>query len=133
MTRIESKHVTLNASPQEVFDYLANMNNFKELLPQDKITNWQSDGKSCSFKINGAYTIGLEHEQLNPPGNILLKSSAEAPFKFTLDIKLEETGEQTHAYQICQADINPFLKLMVEGPLKNLFDYIADRLAKRFC
>lgn len=132
MTRIDSKRVNVNATPQVVFDYLADMHNFKELLPQDKITNWQSDGRSCSFKINGAYTIGLEHDQLIPPGNLLLKSSAEAPFKFTLDIKLEPQGEQTLAYQICLADINPFLKMMVEGPLKNLFDYITDRLAKRF-
>jgi len=132
MIRIESKRVDVNASPQQVFDYLADMHNFKELLPQDKITNWQSDGSSCSFKINGAYTIGLEHDKLNSPGQLILKSAPIAPFKFTLDIKLEPTAGGTLAYQICEADINPFLKMMVEGPLKNLFDYIADRLAKRF-
>jgi carbon monoxide dehydrogenase subunit G len=132
MTQIESKKVTVNAAPEAVFDYLSDMNHFAELLPRDRISDWKSDSRSCSFKISGAYTIGLEQDTLTPHSALLLKSSAGAPFKFTLDIRLAAAGAGTEAYQVIEADLNPFLKMIVETPLRNLFDYIADRLSKRF-
>lgn len=47
-------------SPQALYDFLQDMNNFQQLLPQDRISEWKSDGRSCSFKVQGAATIGLE-------------------------------------------------------------------------
>jgi len=41
-------------------------------------------------------------------------------------VNLEERGENTHAGQVFEADLNPFIKMMVESPLKHLFDHIAD-------
>ena len=57
MTKIESKHVTVNNTQQEVFAFLGDLNNFRELLPQDKISEWKSDKNFCSFKVNGMNTI----------------------------------------------------------------------------
>ena len=53
MTRIESKHVTIARTPQELHTFLQDMNNFQQLLPQERISDWKSDGASCSFKVAG--------------------------------------------------------------------------------
>ena len=50
MTRIESKTVEVSTSIQDCYAYLSDMNNYKELLPLDKISDWNSSEKSCSFK-----------------------------------------------------------------------------------
>jgi hypothetical protein len=41
---------------------------------------------------------------------------------------LKEEGGVTTAWQEFKGDINPFIKMMVEKPLKNLFDHIADKM-----
>ena len=41
---------------------------------------------------------------------------------------MSETDGVTKAKQEFNADLNPFIKMMVEKPLKNLFDHIADRM-----
>jgi len=132
MTQIESKSVKVAAEPAKVYTYLSDLRNFKELLPQDKISDWQGEENNCSFKVQGGYKIGLQWESGIECSEIVLRSTAASPFPFKLNISLEADGTGTNAQQICDADINPFLKMMVEKPLKNLFDYIADRLVKKF-
>ena len=43
---------------------------------------------------------------------------------------LVENGGLTEAHQIFEAELNPFIKMMVEKPLKNLFDHIADKMVE---
>jgi carbon monoxide dehydrogenase subunit G len=128
MTRIESKHVDIARPPQDVYAFLQDMNNFQQLLPQDRISDWKSDGTSCSFKVAGAATIGLQLDGGTPPGHLRLKSTDKSPFPFTLDVHLKGAHSRTQAYQVFEADLNPFIKMMVESPLRNLFDHIADKM-----
>lgn len=128
MTRIESKKVEINKPASELLVFLEDMNNFKQLLPEGRISDWQSDGKSCSFKVQGAATIGLEVAGSDGPDHLRLKATDRSPFPFTLDVRLAEQGGITTAWQEFNADLNPFIKMMVEKPLKNLFDHIAERM-----
>lgn len=132
MTRIESKKVIVAATPEQTFAFLSDMNNIIHLLPEDKISNWQSDEKWCSFKIQNAYTISLEFKESTPHSTIVYSSGSGSPFAFTLNVNLTAVDGKTEAQQICDANINPFLEMMVKGPLTNLFDYMADKLGKRF-
>jgi carbon monoxide dehydrogenase subunit G len=128
MTKIESKAVEIARPAQELYSFLQDMNNFQQLLPQDRISDWKSDGTSCSFKVQGAATIGLQLDGGTAPGHLKLKATERSPFPFTLDVYLKENGGVTTAHQEFNADLNPFIKMMVEKPLKNLFDHIADRM-----
>jgi carbon monoxide dehydrogenase subunit G len=130
MTRIESKHVDIARPAQDVYTFLQDMNNFQQLLPQDRISEWKSDGASCSFKVAGAATIGLMLDGGSAPDHVRLKSTDRSPFPFTLDVHLEGANGSTQAYQVFEADLNPFIKMMVESPLKNLFDHIADKMVE---
>ncbi len=130
MTNIESKHVEVSCSREEVFEYLTDMNNFQELLPKDKVSNWTSDTNSCSFRIQGTVTLSIVLKESNPHTEINMTSGEKTPFPFTLDVFLDEIEGGTKVHQKFEAEINPFLRMMVEKPLANLFDYIADRLVK---
>jgi carbon monoxide dehydrogenase subunit G len=130
MTNIESKQVKVSCSPTEVFDYLTDINNFQELLPKDKISNWESTSTECSFRIQGTVTLSIKHVKSTPHTVINLTNGEKTPFPFTLDIFLDQIETGTKVRQEFKGEINPFLKMMVEKPLANLFDYIADRLVK---
>jgi len=129
MTRIESKKVQVNCSQAECFEFLTDMNNYELLLPKKNISDWSSDSKVCSFKIQKTYKLVLEYVSDTPTNQINIKSGGKSPFSFTLDVNLVEKDGGTEAQLICDADINPFLKMMVQKPLNNLFDYMAERIA----
>lgn len=128
MTRIESKRVRIARSAEVLHGFLQDMGNFQQILPQDRISDWKSDGRSCSFKVQGAATIGLELDGGTPNSLVRMKSTDRSPFPFTLTVHLEEKDGATEAFQIFEADLNPFIKMMVEKPLKHLFDHIADKM-----
>lgn len=129
MTTIESKQVSIARPAGDLYDFLQDMNNFKELLPQDRISEWKADKDECSFKVQGAATIGLKRASGTRPEHVHLVATERSPFAFTLDVHLKEDAGSTMAWQVFNADLNPFIKMMVEKPLKNLFDHIADRMA----
>ena len=132
MTTIESKKVVVAASAPQVFDFLTDMNNIEKLLPEGKYSDWKSDKTTCSFKVQNAYNIGLQFQSSDPHSGIRYQSTPGTPFPFTLRVDLEESEGKTGAQMVCDADINPFLQMIVKGPLKNLFDYMADRLTVQF-
>lgn len=130
MTKIESKEVVISANSQVCFDFLMDLNNYQLLLPKDKISDWNSDEKHCSFKIQGTYKLSLQYKDSEPTAKILIVSGEGSPFTFDLFIHLVNQGENTGAQLVCHADINPFLKMMVQKPLNNLFDYMVERMVK---
>jgi len=129
MTTIESKQVVLNTSAQEVYGFVSDLNNFEKLLPEGRISDFSSDGTSCKFKVNGMATIGLKIKEEHPPSRLLLESY-EGPFPFTLDVHILDEDGSSRAHQVAQVDVNPMMKMMVEKPLRNLFDHIADQLKR---
>jgi carbon monoxide dehydrogenase subunit G len=128
MTKLESKKVEITKPAQDLYAFLQDMNNFQQLLPEGRISEWKSDGTSCSFKVQGAATIGLMLDGGTPPTLLKLKATERSPFPFTLDVFLNEDRGCTTIHQEFNADLNPFIKMMVEKPLQNLFDHIADRM-----
>lgn len=132
MTTIESQKVDVKASQEEIFDFLMDLQNLEKLLPEGKVSDFKAEENHCSFKVMGAYKIGLQHKSNSKPNNIVLQSDTDSPFPFDLDIKIDQISEGSSAYMVSNADINFFLKQMVEKPLKALFDHIAGELKNHF-
>ena len=131
MVKIESKEVIVNSSLNECFEFLSSMNNYKELLPADKTTDWKSDETQCSFKLQNAYKLELIFDKKINNDTILLKSGPSSLLTFNLSLFLnEQNNNSTKAQLKCDAYINPLLQVIIEKPINHLFNYMADRLVK---
>ena len=131
MTIIETEKKVSKNSIDKLFAFLFNMNNFEKLMPADKIEKWESSEDQCEFTIKGMARIGLKREESQKPDWIKLSSFGKVPFKFHLTINLDsETEDETHAQIKFEGDINPFMKMMVEKPLKNFFNMLVNKAAE---
>lgn len=131
--KIETPLELIQTNSKEVFEFLSDMNNFKELFPEDKIENWVATNETCTFGIKGMSTIGLKRVASTPNSLIYLDSYGKTPFKFTLNIYLSDPQEnQTEAHLVFDGDINPFMKMMVEKPLTKFFNNVIHRLQAKY-
>lgn len=131
MTKIASDIVIVKNSDEEIFNFLLDMNNFKQLLPQEKISEWESSTQHCSFRIQGAVIIPLVLQSSEPNKHIHIISGDKAPFPFTLDIYITSNSAlECSGNLIFEGQMNPFIRLMAEKPLTNLFNYIAKKLVE---
>jgi len=129
--KIETPRKLVKNSQNEIFTFLCDLNNFEQLLPQDKIENWSSTNEECTFRIKGMTDIGLKKVDSTPDSLINLVSHGKVPFNFTLNLHLSAKEDNlTEAYLLFDGDINPFMKMMVEKPLTNFFGMLVDKLVE---
>jgi len=126
--KIETAKVTSQNSQKSLFDFLADLNNLEQLMPEGKIENWKSDQDSCEFGIKGMASIGLRVIDRKPINEINIESFGKAPFKFKLNILVEEESVTSSIVQIIfDGDVNPFMKMMIEKPLSNFFNMLTTK------
>lgn len=130
MVKIESEKVKVKGPVSEVVAFLTDMNNFIHLLPKDKISDWKSTDKECSFKVQGGIKIPLIYQSTSADQTIHIVSGEGAPFPFTLDVKMKEDGEMVEGFIEFNGEMNMFVKMVAEKPLLNLFNYISHQLIK---
>lgn len=127
-TKLESDKVEINNSAENIFNYLSDFRNFEKLMPP-QVTNWQSTADDCSFTINGMATIGMKIIEKTPHSKITITSNGKVPFDFKLFVFIEERGADKCIGQLVfESDMNPMLKMMVEKPLGNFFNMLAQKM-----
>ncbi len=129
---INSTTVQVDAAQSEVFTFLQDARNFVHLLPADKMTEWQATEDQCSFKVQGGITITLIQDGTADNDKILMKSGEKSPFPFNLTIHIKPNGEITQGHIVFDGEVNMFLKMMVEKPLTNLFNYMSNKLMEYY-
>ncbi|MBN8697459.1 MAG: SRPBCC family protein [Bacteroidetes bacterium] len=128
LTRIESDKVEINNSAEKIFNHLSDFNNFSQLMPP-QVTNWQSTADECSFTLNGMATIGMKIVEKTPNTKISISSHGKVPFEFKLFVLLTEKDASNCVGQLTfESDLNPMLKMMVEKPLGNFFNMLAQKM-----
>lgn len=132
MTEIRSRAVEVAASATELRAHLSDLQNLEPLLPQDKVKGFSGDAESVAFKIQGGLEIRLTRMSGSFDGDSLRLNGGGAPFAFHLDLHVEESGDAAKAFVVCEADLNPFMKMMAQKPLEALFQHIAGAVEARF-
>ena len=84
MTHLESDKVTVNKTPEEIFNFLTDFNNFERLMPE-QVTDWSSTKDECTFTVKGMATLGMKIKEAVPNSSIIIQDSGKAPFGFFLN------------------------------------------------
>ena len=130
MTNFESEVKTISHPAAKVYGFLSDFDNFGDLIPSDKISNWQSFGDRCSFEVEGLGEVGLSIISKEPDRQIKYSADGSVPFNFYLWVDI--TGLDEHQCQVkllLEAELNPMMKMMAEGPLQQFLDMLADSIA----
>jgi|SRR6185436_8292441 len=132
MTRIESEKTLINKSPSEVFSLLGDFNNYESMMPE-QVTDWKSTADECSFTIKGMASLGMKIISKTPESEIKIIKNGKAPFDFVLFCMIGPSGDHpgsSFLQLVFDADLNPFLKMMAEKPLKNFLNLLVSNFKK---
>ena len=128
--KIETAHKEINATQEVIYNFLMDTNNFEQLFPKDKISEWESTTETCSMKVQNMGILGLKRVASTPHALVYFDSYGKTPFKFTFNIFLEEKGEKCLAKIVFEGNVNPFMKMMVEKPLTGFMNGLSDKLSE---
>lgn len=132
MTKFESSVKTIPASQEAVYEKLSDLNNlekFKDSMPEDKVKNLSFDSDSMSIDVAPVGQITLKIVEKDPCKCIKFATTT-SPLPFNLWIQLVPVTENECKMKLTIGlELNPFMKGMVQKPLQEGLEKMADTLA----
>ncbi len=125
---LSSKTVVLDKSPQEVCEFLSNVDNFEQLMP-DNITKFEKIGDNAFvFALKGMPEIALELKEINAPNQVILGAKSDKlPFTLTANIVSENQSGSSTTLDF-QGDFNAMMAMMIKGPITSFLGTLSDNL-----
>ncbi|HET8885169.1 MAG TPA: SRPBCC family protein [Salinimicrobium sp.] len=127
---LESQKVTVQKSQSELFQFLSNVENYEQLMP-DNLTKFEKvNDETFSFQLKGMPEIQLEIIEKQEPDFIKLGSTNKS-LDFSLDIRIEaEDANSSSAQLFFEGKFNMMMAMMVKKPLSSFIDTLSNNLKK---
>jgi len=123
---LESKKTIINKSQKEFFEFLSNLENFRQLMPEN-IEKFEVDGESFIFSLKGMPEIRLVVKEKQEFDKIIL-GAASSKLNFTLITEISEISENSCETQLLfEGDFNPMMAMMVKKPLQKFIDTLSEK------
>ncbi|MDY9917753.1 hypothetical protein PSM36_3361 [Proteiniphilum saccharofermentans] len=133
MTEFTSEVRTIPHNDADVFRVLSDFRKLelvKDKIPEDKLKDFLFDQDSVSFRVDPVGKVTF-HVLEREPNKLVKFKSDRLPFDLFLWIQLVSKAEKdTRLRMTVKADLNPFIRGMVEKPMKEAVDKISDILAQ---
>ena len=132
-TRFESSVKQIPYPQQAVYDMLSNLENISKVMdrvPADKIKDISFDRDHVSMSVDPVGAIKLAVCEREEPKCIKFQTE-KSPVPFSVWIQMLPVTDTTSKMKItAEADLNPFIKTLVQKPLQDGVEQIADGLAQ---
>ena len=132
MSKFESGIKNIPFSQERVYNKLSNLNSLEEIkekIPEDKIQDLSFDADSISFNVNPVGTVTLKIIDKEPLKSVKYQT-ANSPIPFTLWVQILSVSEEESKIKLTtEMDLNPMMKIMLEKPLKEGLEKMADMIA----
>jgi carbon monoxide dehydrogenase subunit G len=127
--KLESKIGKIAAQDEKVFSFITNFNNFKHLIPESKVKNWQSDEDSCSFTVDPIGDIGFKIIEKQPFNLLKLTNKEGQKIEFNLWVQLKQIeSNDTRVKLTMEAKLNPFMEMIAKKPLQEFLDKLVSQM-----
>lgn len=128
--KLESEKVVTSKSQEEMFDFLTDVHNYKQLMPEstEKFETLSDD--TFLFQLKGMPEIRLKIVETRKPELVRLGSTSDK-FPFSLNIHVSEAeGNKSQVFMDFEGNFNPMMSMMIKGPLKKFIATLAENASK---
>ena len=131
MIEFSSDLKTIPHSDRDIFRVLSDLRNLdliKSMIPEDKVKDFVFDKDSVSFRVDNIGKVSFIVIERSPDNYVRFKSE-KLPFEVFLEIQLQMKSEmETELIMHATSDLNPFMKSVVEKPMREAVDSIAEAI-----
>lgn len=132
MSRFESPVKQIPYSQQEVYNSISNLENLEKIkaqVPEDKVKDFSFDNDNVCLTIDDVGQLKMHIVDRDEPKCVKFES-VDSPLPFTLWIQVLPVTEITSKIKVTiDAELNPFVKTLVSGPLQKTLDKLADTMS----
>ncbi len=127
---IETPKTTVSKSDKEIFEFLNELANFEQLMP-DNIDKFEVLNENrFLFALKGMPEIVLEKTEQSAPNKLVLGAASEKlPFTLSADITAINEN-QSEVLLSFSGEFNAMMAMMIKNPIINFINTLSTNLAK---
>ena len=127
---LESPKVTIDQTPQHLFDSLTDVKNFEKLMP-DNIAKFEViDDNTFIFGLKGMPEIKLRLKEKVAPNKIIFGAASDK-LPFTLTAKIDSVeNEKSEVQMLFDGEFNAMMAMMIKGPISKLIETLTANMHK---
>jgi carbon monoxide dehydrogenase subunit G len=132
MQEYTSKTVKIQRQAEDVYNFFSDFGKFAQLIPRDKIDDFQATADECSFTVKGI-AMGLQILNREPFSMIKYMGTGKVPFEFLFWVQLKQIAPyDTRMRLVLHAKMNMIIKMMMKDKLQTALDSFADQISLAF-
>ena len=132
-TKFESSVKQIPYSQEAVYRNISDLSNLEKVrdrVPADRVSDFSFDEDTVSLNVPPVGELKLRVIERDEPKCVKFET-AQSPVPFNVWIQVLPVTETTSKMKVTvKAELNPFIKGMVSGPLQDGVEKIADALAQ---
>ena len=131
-SKFESSVKQIPYPQQAVYNNISDLRNLekvKDRIPEDKVNDFTFDEDTVGLNVQPVGELKLRICEREEPKCVKFET-VQSPVPFNVWIQVLPVDEQNSKMKVTvKAELNPFIKSMVEKPLQEAVEKIADALA----
>lgn len=125
---LESNKVTVNKSASELCEFLSDVKNFEQLMPENISKFEVIRDNAFVFALKGMPEIALEVKEILTPYKVILGAISDK-LPFTLTAQIEEVTQNTSVAQLhFEGEFNAMMGMMIKGPISKFLETLSSNL-----
>ncbi len=128
---VNTEKVRFPKSQKDAFDFLSDMENYRQLMPDDtKSFDIHESGNGFSVQIGSLPRVGMKLKEKTEPSQIVFESPSPN-FEYYLTINIQEVDDSNADVGLdFDGKFNPMIEMMAKKPLTNFINTIAEKLCQ---
>lgn len=128
--KLNSKKVVVRKSAASVCEFLSDVKNFEQLMPES-ISKFEIIRENAFvFALKGMPEIALEVKEINSPNTVILGAiSDKIPFTLTANVAAVDKSTSDAEF-LFSGEFNSMMAMMIKSPLNKLLATLAENLKK---
>jgi hypothetical protein len=127
---IETPKITVAKSDIQTFEFLNELSNFEQLMPENIDKFEVLNENRFLFALKGMPEIVLEKKEQSSPNKMVLGAASEKlPFTLAADI-VSLSDNQSEVQLSFSGEFNAMMAMMIKNPITNFMNTLSTNLAK---
>ena len=116
---------------RDLYAFLTDIRNFKEVLPSEMLSDWKATADKCSFRIDRAGRVNVSLKEALP--HTMVSYTAENLFTGNLSLKViieALTPNSSKLYVTSDLNMNPLVRMFIGDAAPQYLDKLIDMIEK---
>lgn len=128
--KYESPIKVVSGNKDRIYATLSDFTHFGRIMPPDRVRDWQATADTCRFTVDKVGQVGLRIVERDEGNMVKYTADGQTRFNFYLWVQLKEVAPGDSRVRVTlKADINAMMRMLVDKPLQQFVDQLAQAIA----